>query len=212
MIQGFQHQRAAAPIGVMKLDPEGADAVARPILVVNAQPCPNWADLEVSPCRVPPMCWNETFAIGNPHRHGLFAEITNKIRKPDQASRHLKVREFFHSHRRNASVSITSQRLLNCAMSAAEEISPDARATASRLLSTALQVVAARAVDGVRRVNRRSPASCSGFGKCVPQFIGERASSVHTIANRLLGTMKMRRPLSFAESRSRYPANARSLR
>jgi glycine hydroxymethyltransferase len=46
----------------------------------------------------------------------------------------------------NASLSMTSQRLFNCAMSAAEDVSPAARASASRLSRTAFQAVAASAV------------------------------------------------------------------
>ena len=147
MTSGLPAPAAAAPFSVIKLDPERADAVVRPILVVDAQPCPSWADFRYRPAAYH-RCVEETFAIGNPHRHGLFAGSRTKSASPIRRRGTSRFVSSSTRTGRNASASITSQKLLNCAMSAAEEISPDARATASRLLSTALQVVAARAVDG----------------------------------------------------------------
>jgi hypothetical protein len=46
------------------------------------------------------MCWVETFAIGNPQRLGLLAEITSQIRESDEASRHLEVRQPFNADRK----------------------------------------------------------------------------------------------------------------
>src|SRR5439155_25985532 len=99
-LQGFQHERGTAEFSVVEHDPEGSNAVARPFLEVDAQPCPGWADPEVSPRSMPPVSLSETCRMGNPFGNGLFADIIGQTRKTDQASRHLKVRQLFHAYRK----------------------------------------------------------------------------------------------------------------